>query len=147
MSTTEKLRAIDEKVLARLIPNQREKNRVEKKTKEITELLTQEFRRIDSQIDVSLQGSVAKNTWISGEVDADMFVLFPTHYDKKKIGEMTISTARRVFDKYKCVERYAEHPYVTILFDDSLSADIVPCFKAPEGDWKSATDRTPYHTK
>ncbi len=42
-------------------------------------------------------------------------------------------------------ERFAEHPYLEA-FVDNVRVNIVPCYKVRKGQWKSATDRTPFHT-
>jgi tRNA nucleotidyltransferase (CCA-adding enzyme) len=46
----------------------------------------------------------------------------------------------------KTVDRYAEHPYLEFHID-GIRVNVVPCYSVEKGQWKSATDRTPYHTE
>lgn len=146
MEMEDRLNNIVHKVLERVVPGPDEKDRILKRVGEARSVLEEKFRALDPDIRVSVEGSVAKDTWLSGDVDADIFVAYPDTYDKSKIGRITISIAKDLFGSKRCLERYAEHPYVTVLLEKNISADIVPCFKARDNRWMSATDRTPYHT-
>ncbi len=49
-------------------------------------------------------------------------------------------------DGYPINTRYAEHPYVESYVED-VRINIVPCYAVAPGEWQSAADRSPYHTK
>lgn len=146
MFTEDRFNKIIRKVLNRVVPMPAERERVLKKVEEARSAIEKKFSSLDPEIRVSVEGSVAKDTWLSGDVDADIFISFPSTYDKSEIGKITISLVEDVFGKSRCKERYAEHPYVTVSLDETISADVVPCFKVADTRWMSATDRTPYHT-
>ncbi len=93
---------------------------------------------------VSIQGSFARDTWLSGEADLDIFAAFPPTMDRREWTEKVLPAIRKGIDA-KTVDRYAEHPYLEFHIDN-IRVNVVPCYSVEKGDWKSATDRTPYHT-
>jgi tRNA nucleotidyltransferase (CCA-adding enzyme) len=94
---------------------------------------------------VSIQGSFARDTWLSGEADLDIFAGFPPTMDRKEWTEKVLPAIRKRID-VKTIDRYAEHPYLEFHIDN-IRVNVVPCYSVEKGDWKSATDRTPYHTE
>jgi len=108
--------------------------------------ITDRFREIDGELEVRLEGSLAKDTWISTEAEADIFVLFPVRYSKEEMGNILTEETIKIFGDSNSVLRYAEHPYVTVNLGP-LGIDVVPCFKVQPTKWESATDRTIYHTE
>lgn len=96
--------------------------------------------------EVRLDGSVAKDTWLSRQVDLDIFIRLPTDIPKESFGERCIPIAREALRPAKIIERYAEHPYAET-YVDNVRVNVVPCYNVARGAWKSATDRTPFHTE
>ena len=94
---------------------------------------------------VRVEGSVAKDTWLSGNPDIDIFMRLPTSIPRKNLGDIGLRIAKKAAVNAEQVERFAEHPYLEI-FTDGYRVDIVPCYDTKPGEWQSATDRTPYHT-
>jgi tRNA nucleotidyltransferase (CCA-adding enzyme) len=93
-------------------------------------------------------GSVARSTWLSGDRDLDIFLLFPPSLTREELEEQGLALARRVAAKYATSyhEKYAEHPYINATVD-GLDVDLVPCFAVESAaSIKSAVDRTPFHT-
>lgn len=96
---------------------------------------------------ISLQGSFAKDTWISGELDIDVFVLFPEYYDRYWLENNGFKIILEAFRNYNYIVRYAAHPYITVKIE-GIDVDVVPAFEVSDpSNIKSAVDRTPYHTK
>jgi len=95
--------------------------------------------------DVTLVGSAARDTWLSGDRDIDVFVLLPEHLDRDEFETVGLDVGRAVFPD-GTVE-YAEHPYVQGK-EAGYDVDIVPCYDidSPE-DLRSAVDRTPFHNR
>ena len=48
--------------------------------------------------------------------------------------------------KYSPYVRYSQHPYVEAKIKNT-KINIVPCYDVKIGEWKSAADRSPFHTK
>jgi len=137
--------AIDE-VLKRVVPGSEEKEHVRAVTELIRTLVVDEADRTGLNIAVEVGGSVAKDTWLSKDVDIDLFMLFPTDISKKELGDLGLAIAKRAFSGYRQRERYAEHAYLEAWVRD-IRVNIVPCYKTSQGNWLSAADRSPYHTR
>jgi tRNA nucleotidyltransferase (CCA-adding enzyme) len=69
----------------------------------------------------------------------------PTSIPRKHFGTVALRIAKNAAGSYEQIERFAEHPYLQLIVED-YRVDIVPCYDTKLGEWKSATDRTPYHT-
>jgi len=94
-------------------------------------------------------GSVARDTFVRGDRDLDIFILFDTSLSRQELQDEGLSLARRIAEEFGATwrEKYAEHPYLNATID-SLDIDLVPCYAvASATDIKSAVDRTPFHTR
>ncbi|MEM3538928.1 MAG: CCA tRNA nucleotidyltransferase [Nitrososphaerales archaeon] len=95
---------------------------------------------------VVLGGSYAKGTWLKGEADIDIFVKFPKELEREELEKHGLNIALEAMKDYNPFLRYSEHPYVEACIDD-VKINVVPCYDVKKGDWKSAADRSPYHTE
>jgi tRNA nucleotidyltransferase (CCA-adding enzyme) len=95
---------------------------------------------------VSIQGSYARDTWLSGEADLDIFACFPPTVTREEWIKIILPLLRKQLVSYYVIERYAEHPFLE-LHAENVRVNIVPCYQVQRGQWKSATDRSPYHTE
>ncbi|WAI00804.1 CCA tRNA nucleotidyltransferase [Methanogenium organophilum] len=94
-------------------------------------------------------GSVARNTWISGDRDIDVFMLFPPELPRESLEEEGIVLGRSIASRFggKFVEKYAEHPYINTTIS-GFDVDLVPCYAVTDAARiQSAVDRTPFHTR
>jgi tRNA nucleotidyltransferase (CCA-adding enzyme) len=82
---------------------------------------------------------------LSGEADLDIFATFPPTMERQEWTEKVLPAIRKGIHA-KTVDRYAEHPYLEFHID-GIRVNVVPCYSVERGQWKSATDRTPYHTE
>jgi tRNA nucleotidyltransferase (CCA-adding enzyme) len=98
------------------------------------------------QAKVSLQGSFARNTWLSGEADLDIFARFTSTMEREEWVKRVLPTIRKGLSRYRVIERYAEHPFLEFHVEN-VRVNVVPCYDVKKGEWKSATDRSPYHTE
>jgi len=140
------LQDVVQEALKRVKPSLKEEERVERMLSNTVSILSEEFKRLEPEAEVLVEGSMAKGTWLSGETDADVFIRFPVKWKKNEMGETLIENVKRVFGQEKCRLRFAEHPYITVRVD-GINVDIVPCYKVEKGFYKSATDRTVFHTE
>ncbi|MGB9902433.1 CCA tRNA nucleotidyltransferase [Methanothrix sp.] len=88
-----------------------------------------------------LVGSAARDTWLSGDRDIDIFLAVPED------GDITaaLEIAREIAPEHE--ERYAEHAYVHAQID-GFDVDLVPCYDVSDPSRiKSAVDRTPFHSR
>lgn len=92
-------------------------------------------------------GSLGKGTWLSGNHDIDVFIMFPKETAREDLEKKGLDAGARVCREVKgrALVRYAEHPY-TQCMSGGFKADIVPCYLIHPGEKViSAVDRSPLH--
>ncbi|WP_247729919.1 CCA tRNA nucleotidyltransferase [Halovivax limisalsi] len=95
------------------------------------------------EADVVLVGSTARDTWVSGDRDVDVFVRFPPEVDRETLERDGLAVGHETLPDGH--EEYAEHPYVTGTVE-GFDVDVVPCYRLERAtDIRSAVDRTPFH--
>ena len=90
-------------------------------------------------------GSFAKGTWLKNEADIDIFIKFKSDVDYGHFEAYGKLIGMQSLKEYSPYLRYADHPYVEA-YVDGVKFNIVPCYNVSFGDWKSAADRSPFHT-
>ena len=114
----------------------------------VKNILEEEASKVKGVLGISLEGSAAKNTWIRGKEEADIFIHFdkdvPRDEMEKKVIEIGFKAIERMGGKPRLM--YADHPYVEGVID-GVTVDVVACYDVEPPNWLSATDRTPYHTR
>ncbi len=131
----------EEEILKKIRPTEEERKRINEIVKECTRILEERIESRNLQVEVTLQGSIAKDTWISGDKNIDMFLIFSHKYSKKELKEYGLEIGK--LSEYEIA--YAEHPYVRNFFE-GYEVDAVPAYQFKEGI-RSSVDRTPLHTK
>jgi tRNA nucleotidyltransferase (CCA-adding enzyme) len=94
-------------------------------------------------------GSVARDTWIHGDKDLDIFLLFDAGLTRQELEEQGLALAKEIAERVGAPyhQKYAEHPYINANVDD-LDVDLVPCFRVESAaKIRSSVDRTPFHTR
>jgi tRNA nucleotidyltransferase (CCA-adding enzyme) len=134
----------EERVLTRIRPTQTERDKICGVARHLLEAIS-----ASGQAEGMVVGSIARNTWISGEHDIDIFLLFDPSLSREALEEQGMALARRIAVQFtdRFYEKYAEHPYIYACIDN-IDVDLVPCY-AVESATKiqSAVDRTPFHTR
>jgi len=136
---------IRDEVLKRVSPSESEKKKVLSLAKMLTEKVREAAKEKGIEAEIRVEGSVAKNTWLRDCPEIDVFMQLPTTIPKEAFGTVCLEIAKKATEGYKQIERFAEHPYLEAIIDN-VWVNIVPCFKVKQGEWISATDRTPFHT-
>jgi tRNA nucleotidyltransferase (CCA-adding enzyme) len=132
-------------VLERVTPTSEVRGKIEALAKELEAKVTSAAADFGVKAIVRLEGSVAKDTWLSEEPEIDIFMRLPRSIPRKALGDVALKIARKATEGSRQVERFAEHPYLEA-YVEGVRVNIVPCYDAKPGEWLSATDRTPYHT-
>jgi tRNA nucleotidyltransferase (CCA-adding enzyme) len=140
----DKIREICSEVLKRAAPSDEERHETIEFSIRLAEMLKRELMYENIDAVVQIEGSIAKDTWLAGEKDIDIFILLPKGYGRE-IFMKALEAAKKVSGN-NYLEAYAEHPYIEAYIDGFI-VNFVPCFKI-EGvnEAKSAVDRTPFHT-
>ena len=117
----------------------------EKEVKDFLRTLLQVSETI-SGYECVVCGSIGKLTWLRGDHDIDLFIMFPD-VPRKELEEKGLEFGKRVITEMggKYVIKYAEHPYVHGTIGKYV-VDVVPCYRLSKGQKiKSAVDRSPLH--
>lgn len=139
-----KVREICEEALRRSIPSEEERRRTLRFSGDLAERLENELKRSGFEAEVQVEGSIAKDTWLAGEKDIDLFILIPKRYGREAFDEV-LKVAKKVAGE-DYLEAYAEHPYIQAEIEDFI-VDFVPSFKLERAEEAiSSVDRTPFHT-
>jgi tRNA nucleotidyltransferase (CCA-adding enzyme) len=94
--------------------------------------------------DVVRVGSTARDTWLAGDRDIDVFVRLPADLDRSELERLGLAVGHTVLPDGH--EAYAEHPYVRGTVE-GFDVDLVPCYDVDAATAaRSAVDRTPFHT-
>lgn len=95
----------------------------------------------------SITGSVAKRTFVSGNNEVDLFLLFPKSTSKKDFESILISLLSKALPGVGYQLSYAEHPYLRFHYQNHR-IDLVPAYKISDSSQMlSAVDRSILHTK
>jgi tRNA nucleotidyltransferase (CCA-adding enzyme) len=143
--TDDEFAAAVEAVRDRVDPDEEERARLATVTDEVLTRTREAVVDLSVDADVMVVGSTARDTWVSGDRDVDVFVRFPTDIDREELEEYGLTVGNTVLPDGH--EEFAEHPYVSGPYD-GFDVDIVPCYDVETAaDIRSAVDRTPFHTR
>jgi len=134
----------EEEVLNRIRPTPEERTYIRAIGKRLIEAVER-----SGKAKAMMVGSVARDTFVRGDRDLDIFMLFDPSLSREELQEQGLALAHRIAEEFGATwrEKYAEHPYVNATID-SLDIDLVPCYAvASATEIKSAVDRTPFHTR
>jgi tRNA nucleotidyltransferase (CCA-adding enzyme) len=145
LSTEREISSLAKQILEKITPREKDYAKVNVLTKTLEQKIANICRQQGVPAIIRVEGSVAKDTWLSDSLDIDIFIRLPTNIPRKILGDIGLRIAKQAAGNAVQVERYAEHPYLEI-FLEGHRVDIVPCYDSKPGEWQSATDRTPYHT-
>jgi tRNA nucleotidyltransferase (CCA-adding enzyme) len=137
---------VTSEVLKRITPQPEEEKKVLALAERLKMKVSQEAEKLKLKVDAVIGGSVAKDTWLSVDVDLDIFVLFSTNYGKKELEQKGLRVAINSVEGSPWTKRFAEHPYLEAVVQ-GVRVNIVPCYKVERGGWISAADRSPHHTE
>jgi len=140
-----KIEKVCSSVLEKVTPKKRERAKIEALAEKLEKRVVSASKEFGIETQVRVEGSVAKDTWLSREPDIDIFMRVPTTIPRRFLGETCLKIARKATEGQKQVERFAEHPYLEAVVEETR-INVVPCYQVKQGEWLSATDRTPFHT-
>jgi tRNA nucleotidyltransferase (CCA-adding enzyme) len=139
------LNSLIKRILEKITPKKEEYAKIDALSRELEQKITVACHQEGVEAIVRVEGSIAKDTWLSENPDIDIFMRLPSSISRKNLGDIGLKIAKKAAGDAEQLERFAEHPYLEI-FLGGYQVDIVPCYDAKPGEWQSATDRTPYHT-
>ncbi|ABX13678.1 CCA tRNA nucleotidyltransferase [Nitrosopumilus maritimus] len=138
------------KIIANIMKNVIPTKTIEKSKEGIAktalELVKKEIEKFPEIIGVEFGGSFAKGTWLSKDADVDIFVRFKKSISEEKFEKISKKIGFDSLKEFSPYVRYSEHPYVEAKMKDT-KINVVPFYDVKAGEWKSAADRSPFHTK
>lgn len=139
------LETVLDRVSERVTPDADERARMEAVAAEVISRIEAALADLPVDGDAIQVGSTARNTWMSGDRDVDVFVRFSPQLDRADLEAYGLEVGRSVLPEGR--EEYAEHPYVTGDLE-GFDVDVVPCYRVDDPTAiRSAVDRTPFHTE
>ena len=140
------MKQILNKAKRNVIPSKKLQNAKSQVAKIAFNSVERQVSKYPEVIQIEFGGSYAKGTWLPEKTDIDIFLKFKKSTTEKKF----VSIAKKIgFDsmkKFKPYVRYSEHPYVEAHIKGTR-VNVVPCYDVEKGKWKSAADRSSFHTK
>jgi len=139
---------IEEEALRLLRPDPMERAAAEEAAREALRLLDAVLREAGfSGYVMALEGSFAKDTWLRGSLDFDVFVLFPPEHCLRVVEGFAERLAEALRRRGLQVElRYAQHPYVRVLVKGFWVEAVPGCRVSDPSRPLTPVDRTPFHT-
>jgi len=128
-------------------PQSKDSMKLQKIAHLVTDLIDKSIETIhdDRILGLSIGGSYAKGTWLAEDNDIDFFVKIDPNVDKREFEQLGTRIGFSALHKYRPYLRYSDHPYVEAKIQ-KIRINIVPCYQVNKGEWKSAADRSPFHT-
>lgn len=128
------------------IPTRQDEEKMKRLSDEIMNQVKQEASKYSEVVLVELGGSYAKGTWLKDQMDFDIFVKIRKDVNEKRFEEIGKNVGFKALKKYMPYVRYSEHPYVEARLG-KVRVNVVPSYDVEKGQWKSAADRSSFHTK
>ncbi len=136
--------AVEKQVIDKITPNIKKHEELMNRIDSLIKLVEEQLKILCVSADVELVGSTAKGTYLIGNMDVDVFLVFDRSIKRDVLAKTALKIGRTLLsDTEEC---YAEHPYIRGMFE-GLKSEIVPCYRIESADeLVSAVDRTPLHT-
>ena len=109
-------------------------------------LVEKEIEKYTEVIGLEFGGSFAKGTWLAKDADIDIFIRFKKNTSEEKFEKISKRIGFDALKKHFPYVRYSQHPYVEAKIKNT-KINVVPFYDVKIGEWKSAADRSPFHTK
>ncbi len=135
-------------VLQRIRPTEEERTFVRKLMNELGEIAEETIKELGLDVKPYFVGSLAKDTYLAGDHDVDLFLAFPLETPLEELRKKGLELGKAIAEKLDSYEiAYAEHPYVRAKYR-RVSVDLVPCYDVKSWrDVRTAVDRSILHTQ
>ncbi|WP_297092659.1 CCA tRNA nucleotidyltransferase [Thermococcus sp.] len=140
--------AVIEEVLPRIRPTEDERAFVEGLMKELEKLAVETIGELGLDVKPYFVGSLAKDTYLAGDHDIDLFLAFPLETPLEELRKKGLELGKAIAERLDSYElAYAEHPYVRARYK-GVKVDLVPCYDVKSwGDVRTAVDRSILHNR
>ena len=137
-----------ETVLPKIRPSEEERAFVELLMNELRDIAGEKINEVGLDVKPYFVGSLAKDTYLAGDHDVDLFLAFPLETPLEELREKGLELGKVIAEQLDSYEiAYAEHPYVRARYR-GVSVDLVPCYDVKSWrDVRTAVDRSILHTR
>lgn len=136
---------LEREILARITPTAQQQTECERLAVALTAAADAELGRLGVPAKATVQGSVAKGTWLAESGDIDLFILVDPAVPVERLERIVLDVGKRILRDAHT--RYAQHPYLIGTYEGRM-VDLVPAYAVSAASAKmSAVDRTPFHTE
>ncbi|MDP3639765.1 MAG: CCA tRNA nucleotidyltransferase [Nanoarchaeota archaeon] len=140
------MQTILKEALTKIKPTKAEQLRFKKAAEEFLKKLNAKLKDAHA----ILGGSGAKGTWLSGNHDIDIFVLFPLQKYRKeslRLSDLLESSLKKVFPKQKIERLHGSRDYFQLQYQN-CAFEVMPILKIGKAAQAvNITDVSPLHTK
>lgn len=148
MQDANRLQSVLSDVLREIVPSPEEREAVRRLQ---DKLLTRAYAVVKPRYSIEpiFCGSIAKGTWLAGNKDIDLFLLFREQVSRDDLERIGLEVAKEIVQTMggRWEIAYAEHPYLRAQIEGH-KIDIVPAYDLKDpSNIKSAVDRTPHHVR
>ncbi len=131
-------------VADRVVPDESERATLESVVADLLERAETAIADLPVEADPMLVGSTARDTWLAGTRDIDLFIRFSPGLDRADLKQYGMTVGHTVLPDGHA--EFAEHPYVHGEYRE-FAVDCVPCYAVDDPtENKSPVERTPFHT-
>ncbi|MCD6235637.1 MAG: nucleotidyltransferase domain-containing protein, partial [Thaumarchaeota archaeon] len=88
------LDSVIERALRIVKPSERDREKLRELIDKALFIVREKSAEVPGVLDVTLEGSAAKNTWIKGRMEADIFVHFDPEVDKDELEKLIVEIGR-----------------------------------------------------
>ncbi|ASJ06357.1 CCA tRNA nucleotidyltransferase [Thermococcus pacificus] len=140
--------SVIKEVLQQIRPTEEERAFIENLMRELEELAVETIEELGLDVKPYFVGSLAKDTYLAGDHDVDLFLAFPLETPLEELREKGLELGKAMAERLDSYEiAYAEHPYVRARYR-GVSVDLVPCYDVKSWkDVRTAVDRSILHTE
>ncbi|KSW11756.1 hypothetical protein CF15_02800 [Pyrodictium occultum] len=141
------LGSVEEDVLREIRPSPEERDRLREVAGRAVNLVQHALRQLGVEARVTIEGSYAKDTWLRGDVDLDVFLLLPEETCLETIESGLVEKLAALLSStgVKVELRYAQHPYLRFMVDGVWVEAVPGCSVSDPSRPLTAVDRTPFH--
>ncbi|WP_297417838.1 CCA tRNA nucleotidyltransferase [Thermococcus sp.] len=142
------INSVIEGILQKIRPTEGERAFLNELMRELEDLSKETIEELGLNANPHFVGSLAKDTYLAGDHDVDLFLAFPLETPLEELRERGLELGKAIAKKLDSHEvAYAEHPYVRATYR-GVKVDLVPCYNVKGWkDVKTAVDRSILHTK
>lgn len=140
------MKEIISEVAKRSVPSEEDSQEMDSIADRVLAKVQKAIEGFPDIVGLEFGGSFAKGTWLPSDADVDIFIRFKESVTDSEFERISKAVGFEALKDYFPYVRYSEHPYVEARVGET-KINVVPCYDVEAGRWRSAADRSTFHTK